>query len=125
VRQADGLTASELARRVHRRRTVVEAELARLRARGIVERVSGSRNPRGWNARLWRLGKVSGQDEDKRHSASEARDDLLPLLPFGVAIGAAGEAEHVAAQVAFLSAAGLFLLALVLEIGAQASGGRS
>jgi hypothetical protein len=119
-------TSTELAKLLGRRRQSVEQELCELERGGIVERLAESGRGRAWRRRPWRLVQTaSGRTLDGRWSDGEPSDDLLPLLPFFVSVGAAGESEHLRAQVAFLGAAVLFLVALLLEIEAQASGGRS
>jgi DNA-binding MarR family transcriptional regulator len=111
-------TATELAKRLGRRRTAVERALVELEARGLVER---TREARGRTyARPWIL-KASGQALDKRQAAGAAEDDLLPVLPFFVALAAAGAADHHRAQVSFAAAAALFLLALWFETVAQSA----
>jgi len=115
------LTATEAALRLRRRRATVELELERLSAAGVVERLPERGEGKGWRARVWHLSSSVPFDvPDRSRTRVAAENDLLPLVPFFVAIGAAGEVQHWRAQIAFLGAAALFLLALLFEIEALA-----
>ncbi len=114
----EGATTRELVSLVGRRFDTVTAALSELEAQGLVERFD-ERRGRAWNAKPWRLAqKAPGVASGQRQSGQRTGSDLPPALgELGAmaSLGAASGCESVAASYAFLIAAGLFVVGLVLE----------
>ena len=75
---AEPMTAGNLAKSVRRRRAVVDRELDRLEAEGLVERLPERGRGRGWRGMVWRpLESMPGRTTDAAWTGAHERSEYL------------------------------------------------